>query len=164
VPWCSRAARFSDTLQIQADQDRLRVVHIKARPLAADRRTWLIFEIDVGKLLSIVIAHDEAGFLFLDGPRWRNAAGHLCSPRVFGILDEMGRMCSRFPTVLLTRRSAAVLLKSRQSGLRCITRPNAGSRRFGSARLRPSFSPCHRFAAVRYGSLRSTGRSGSRNG
>jgi len=28
----------------------------------------------ITRLLSVVIAHDEAGFQFFDGPRWREAA------------------------------------------------------------------------------------------
>jgi hypothetical protein len=28
----------------------------------------------VGKLLPVVVAHDEAGLLFFDGPRWRGCA------------------------------------------------------------------------------------------
>jgi hypothetical protein len=35
---------------------------------------WLILEIDIGQLLPAVIAHDEAGGLFFDGPWWREAA------------------------------------------------------------------------------------------
>jgi hypothetical protein len=34
-----------------------------------------LFEIDVGKLLAVVIAHDEAGGLFFDDPRRREATG-----------------------------------------------------------------------------------------
>ena len=42
--------------------------------LAAERRPWLILDIDIRELLSVVIAHDEAGGLFLDGPGRRIAA------------------------------------------------------------------------------------------
>jgi hypothetical protein len=36
----------------------------------------LILEIDIGKLLSVTVAHDEAGVVvFLDSPGWREAAG-----------------------------------------------------------------------------------------
>jgi len=35
----------------------------------------LAFKIDVGKLLTVLIAHHEAGFLFFDRPRRREAAG-----------------------------------------------------------------------------------------
>jgi hypothetical protein len=46
--------------------------------LAADRRPRLILEIDIGELLTVVVAHDKAGFQFVDGPRRREAAhGHL---------------------------------------------------------------------------------------
>jgi hypothetical protein len=34
----------------------------------------LILEIDIGERLPIVVAHDKAGGLFLDGPRRREAA------------------------------------------------------------------------------------------
>jgi hypothetical protein len=33
-----------------------------------------ILEIDIGKLLHVVVAHNKAGFLFLDGPGRREAA------------------------------------------------------------------------------------------
>jgi len=36
---------------------------------------WLVLEIDIGERLSVVIAHDKTGGLFLDGPRRREAAG-----------------------------------------------------------------------------------------
>jgi len=36
----------------------------------------LIFEIDIGKLLTVGVAHDKAGVVeFFDGPRRREAAG-----------------------------------------------------------------------------------------
>jgi hypothetical protein len=35
--------------------------------------TRLVFEIDVGKLLPVVVAQDEAGLLFFDRPRRREA-------------------------------------------------------------------------------------------
>ncbi len=38
-------------------------------------RAWLILEIDIGKLLSVAVADDEAGVHFLDSPRRREAAG-----------------------------------------------------------------------------------------
>jgi hypothetical protein len=41
----------------------------------AERAPRLILEIDTGKLLPIVVAHDKAGFQFLDGPGGREAAG-----------------------------------------------------------------------------------------
>jgi hypothetical protein len=34
--------------------------------LAAEPPPRLVFEIDVGKLLAVVIAHNETGFLFFD--------------------------------------------------------------------------------------------------
>jgi hypothetical protein len=36
----------------------------------------LILEIDIGERLSVVVAHDKAGVLFLDSPRWREAERH----------------------------------------------------------------------------------------
>ena len=36
--------------------------------------------VDVGKLLPVMVAHDRAGVLFLDRPRWRETAlHHICS-------------------------------------------------------------------------------------
>jgi hypothetical protein len=35
-----------------------------------------ILEIDTRKLLPVVIAHDDARFLFFGGARWREATGH----------------------------------------------------------------------------------------
>jgi hypothetical protein len=43
--------------------------------LAADLPPRLILKINVSKLLSVVIADDEAGVLFFDGPGRREAAG-----------------------------------------------------------------------------------------
>jgi hypothetical protein len=42
---------------------------------AAEPVARLILEIDIGELLSVVIAHDKARGLFFDRPRWREAAG-----------------------------------------------------------------------------------------
>jgi hypothetical protein len=36
----------------------------------------VVLEIDVGELLTVVVADHEARFLFFDGPRRREAAGH----------------------------------------------------------------------------------------
>jgi len=40
--------------------------------LAADRQARLFLEIDIGKLLSVVVAYDEAGGLFLNRPGRRS--------------------------------------------------------------------------------------------
>src|SRR5262249_218321 len=45
--------------------------HLRGRPHR------VIFEVDTGKLVSVVIVH-EAGFLFFDGPRRREAASGHC--------------------------------------------------------------------------------------
>jgi hypothetical protein len=46
----------------------------------------LVLEVDVGELLAIVIAHHEAGGLFLDDPR-RPGSGELhASPRIIALL------------------------------------------------------------------------------
>src|SRR5215471_21326009 len=42
--------------------------------LVRQGRGRLILEIDVGKLLAVVVAHDKAGVQLLDGPRRREAA------------------------------------------------------------------------------------------
>jgi len=41
---------------------------------AADLRPCLFLEIDIGERLAVVVADDEAGGLFLDRPRWWEAA------------------------------------------------------------------------------------------
>jgi hypothetical protein len=38
----------------------------------------LILEIDIGERLPVVVAHDKAGVLFVNGPRQREAARHDC--------------------------------------------------------------------------------------
>jgi hypothetical protein len=57
-------------------------------------------EIDIGELLAVVVAHDEAGVLFLDGPGRREGADYPCVgslekgtsravPRFFGITQRV---------------------------------------------------------------------------
>src|SRR4029077_8751949 len=59
----------------------------------------LILEIDIGERLSVVVAHDKAGVLFLDSPRWREAERHSpgiavpgCSTHQEGVPNAAGDM------------------------------------------------------------------------
>jgi hypothetical protein len=58
---------------------------IPAEQLGYGSSARLILEIDIGELLPVVVTHDEARGLFLDGPQRREAAlGHSASQSVCG--------------------------------------------------------------------------------
>jgi hypothetical protein len=74
----------------------IRLASSPVSSFAADLRPGSFLEIDVGERLAVVIAHDEAGVQFLNGPRRREAVGRAfvarncfhCCRNVIGRLAE----------------------------------------------------------------------------
>jgi len=63
---------------------------ILAEQLGGRASAGLILEIDIGKLLSVAVADNEAGGLLFSGPRWRETAGgHGLLSELGGTLDEI---------------------------------------------------------------------------
>jgi hypothetical protein len=48
---------------------------ILAQQLGRRLPSRLILKIDVSQFLAVAVGHDKASFQYLDGPRWREAAG-----------------------------------------------------------------------------------------
>jgi hypothetical protein len=74
---CQSEQRFQEVLFAIGTRKTIPQRIISSRSLPARHRrppSRLILEIDIGERLPVVVAHDEAGGLFLDCPRWWKTA------------------------------------------------------------------------------------------